>query len=250
MALIGPIDERDVDDHGYVRAYLLLRVAIGLIGLLLPFTGMLAVDILEGTNPFLRGSVSAYYYTGARDLFVGSLAVVGVFLIFYKFRLPTAPERHRHERRRGTAAGIGALMVAFFPTGRPPCTGDTPPCVARTPLQATLGEQTVEVVHYVGAGVFILSLGVMALGFAVAEGPRTTRPPEMVETQRLTPTQWQWFHRGCAGLIFGSLAVLAVIEIAGLPDAYALFVVEAVCSVAFGASWLSKGYERRTLRGG
>jgi len=249
MQIIGSVDERDPEQSGYVRAYLLLRIAIGVIGLLLPFTVMLAVDVLEGTNPFVRGSVSAYYYTGARDLFVGSLAVIGVFLIFYKFPMPETPNRHRSERRRGTVAGVGALLVAYFPTGRPGCDGD-PDCVLvpRTPLQQTLGEGFVEAVHYLGAGVFIVALGIMAFAFGEAEGPGTSRPLDKRKRQKFTPEEWQRFHRTCGVLIFGSLAVLAVIKIAGLPDEYALFIVEAVCSVAFGASWLAKGYEPDAFR--
>lgn len=38
----------------------------------------------RGTTQLPRGSLSAYYHSGIRDLFVGSLCVTAVFLITYK----------------------------------------------------------------------------------------------------------------------------------------------------------------------
>src|SRR4051794_4907403 len=68
----------------YLRAYLMLRLAIGALGVLLP------VVLLAGDGLFLKGSVwpreslSAYYHSGMRDEFVGTLVATGVFLITYK----------------------------------------------------------------------------------------------------------------------------------------------------------------------
>lgn len=35
------------------------------------------------SNVILQGSVSGYYYTGVRDVLVGSLCAIGVFLFSY-----------------------------------------------------------------------------------------------------------------------------------------------------------------------
>ena len=66
-------------------------------------------------------SVSASYHTGMRDVFVGSMWAIGVFLIFYQ-----GPDRHDEKKgddRLGTVAGLAAIAVAVLPT-RPP-TGAT-----------------------------------------------------------------------------------------------------------------------------
>ena len=95
----------------YVRSYLWLRLAIGAIGLVLPIMLVGIVDVFEGNNPATRGSFSAYYWTGARDFFVSSLCVIGVFLIGYKFREGTGTAAK--ESRISTVAGIAAIVVAW-----------------------------------------------------------------------------------------------------------------------------------------
>jgi hypothetical protein len=74
----GPGSER------YVRSYVTVRFAIGVLGLALPFLLVLVEPILFDGQPFPRGSLSAYYYSGMRELFVGVLWAIGVFLVLYK----------------------------------------------------------------------------------------------------------------------------------------------------------------------
>src|SRR5215469_5887569 len=60
--------------------YLTLRKVVGGIGLLLP-VGLLVGNTLVASN--LPHSMSGYYYTDVRNLFVGALCALGVFLIGY-----------------------------------------------------------------------------------------------------------------------------------------------------------------------
>src|SRR5262245_2139957 len=80
-----PKDLSDDDDPRvlYARSYLLNRLVIGGIGVLLP-TLLFVVDwlFLRGAVS-VRGSLSAYYHTPARDLFVAGLCVTGVMLLTY-----------------------------------------------------------------------------------------------------------------------------------------------------------------------
>ena len=66
-----------------------------------------------------------------RELFVGVLWAIGVFLILYKL------VEFSWESRLSTLAGTAAVVVALFPTGRP---GDG---VSETPLQLRFGEGVV-----------------------------------------------------------------------------------------------------------
>jgi hypothetical protein len=95
-------------------SYLDLRKAVGIIGFALPFVLALGKMLLQGDG--LQSSISGYYYTDMRNVFVGSLCAIGVFLISttgYDWRDEVA----------GWLAGAFAIGVALVPTS--PCTGAT-----------------------------------------------------------------------------------------------------------------------------
>lgn len=96
--------------------------AIGVLGVALPPT-LVIWAISEG----IQGSISAYYYTSGRDWFVGTLWVIGVFLIFYQFK-PQDPKKRRSQdpvqsgfadAALGKLAGVSAVLVALLPTTPP-----------------------------------------------------------------------------------------------------------------------------------
>ncbi|WP_433207035.1 hypothetical protein ACQP00_40590 [Dactylosporangium sp. CS-047395] len=125
-----PSEERLAEpDAGvlYLRSYLLMRAVIGFIGLALPFALVLGDLALEGGRP--RGSLSEYFYTGMRDVFVGALCVTGLFLLTYK------AFEHNLDNLLSHVAGVAALGVALFSTDR--TEGST---IALTPLQEKMGE--------------------------------------------------------------------------------------------------------------
>ena len=93
------------DDGGVrplVMSYLTLRKCVGGIGGLLPFVLLVGNELIGyGTEP----SMSAYYYTPMRNIWIGALCVLGVFLIAYDgWDLPDKvihyqPCRSMHPRR-------------------------------------------------------------------------------------------------------------------------------------------------------
>src|SRR5512146_1185064 len=125
-------------------AYLLLRKAIGWIGTLLP------VVLIAGEAAFystaLPGSMSGYYYTPMRNVFVGALCVLGFFLVAYDSGAVA-------DRRITNVAGAAALGVAFCPTK---------PAVAHL----TLAQQVIGDFHLAFAVITFVALGVMSLRFA------------------------------------------------------------------------------------
>jgi hypothetical protein len=211
----------------YVRSYLIMRVVIGALGIALPFLLVLGEPLLFDGQPFPRGSLSAYYYSGMREVFVGTLCAIGVFLVTYK-----VAERSR-ENRLSIYAGLAAIVVALFPTSRPGR------AVMPTPLQNLLGETTVEWIHFSAAAVFIGSLAVISWYFA--------KPPP-VQTGERSPSFWRKYHLLCAGFIVAALALAAVAGFTGEPDK-GLLIAEAVAIFAFGASWFMKGLEVDVLLG-
>src|SRR5256885_8389287 len=60
-----------------VFTYLTLRKSVGIVAFGLPFA--VAIPILLAHHG-IESSISGYYYTGTRNLFVGSLCAVAMFL--------------------------------------------------------------------------------------------------------------------------------------------------------------------------
>ena len=213
----------------YIRSYLILRILVGLLGVILPLL-LLAVDgVLSHGEPFPRDSLSAYYYSAARENFVGTLSAIGIFLITYKVAEKSL------DNFLSIVAGVGAMAVAFFPTAR---RGDAP----LTPLQQELGEVTVGTIHFVAAGVFIGALGVLCYQFGRREG-RETQP-----RGNRSPAFWKYYHWTCAGVIAAALAWCLSTYLLDFGPDWAVFAGEWVAAWAFGASWFMKGFERDYLR--
>ena len=98
--------------------------------------------------------MSGSYYTSTRNLFVGSLCALGVFLIGY-----------RHTRRQDactTFAGLCALAVAFAPTA--PAPPQTEPA-------------WINYLHHAAAIALIFTLGLFCwVVFAAYAHPATAQP--------------------------------------------------------------------------
>lgn len=91
--------------HDLQSTYRYLRLAIVLLTLLLAL-GVIGQVIADGV---VLSSVSAYYYTGARDVFVASLCAVGTCLLIHRGRSDL-------EDVLLNTAGYLAFFVAFVPT--------------------------------------------------------------------------------------------------------------------------------------
>ncbi|WP_434219614.1 hypothetical protein [Amycolatopsis nalaikhensis] len=123
-----------------VHSYLFLRRAIGLIGLALPFVLILGKQLLQGGD--LIGSLSGYYYTDLRNVFVGAMCAAGVFLLAY----------YGHDYVDNVAssvAGLGAIGLALFP--------------ATPDHDVSAWDRTSGVLHLTFAAVFFLMLAYFCL---------------------------------------------------------------------------------------
>ena len=216
----------------YVRSYLIMRTVVGALGIALPFVLVLVDGLWFDGDPFPRTSLSAYYYSGARELFVGTLSAIGVFLITYKVAEVNL------DNTLSLLAGLAVVVVALFPTGRPI------DLVGLTPLQDRLGESVVAGIHFTAAGVFILSLAAISYYFGKREGAR----PRIAG--RRSPRFWQTYHWICAGTIAAAFVWSAVTGLSDWGPSRSLLYGEAVAVWAFAASWLWKGLELDMLRGG
>jgi hypothetical protein len=218
-------------DRQYVRSFMVMRIGSGLLAFALP---LLLVGIgywLDG-DPWFRGSLSEYYYSGAREVFVGLLSATAVFLFSYKVIEVSL------ENLLSISAAAFVLMVVLFPTGRPLDDIDL------TPLQDALGESLVETVHFIAAAAFISLLAVISFFFGVREARRT-------QSGRLSPKVWRRFHWGCAIVIVAAIVWILATLPGGWGPSQSILIGEWVAVYAFAASWLTKGFEYHYLfRGG
>lgn len=188
-----------------VHSYLFLRRAIGLIGLALPFVLILGKQLVQGGD--LLGSLSSYYYTDLRDVLVGAMCAVGVFLLAY----------YGHDyvdNIASTVAGLGAIGLALFPT---------------TPDHDVTGwDRTVGVLHLAFAAVFFLSLAYFCLRLFPHDGEQ--------------PEKFGALYRVCGGVILVCLVLIALAKYLGLtPGLHPALWLEAVAVEAFGVAWAVKG---------
>jgi len=224
---ISPKQGKDL----YLKSYLVMRAVIGFIGILLPAALLLGDWTFLDGDVRVRGSLSAYYHSGMRDLFVGGLCAIALFLITYKVF------EHNLDNTLSTVAGLAILGVAFFPTGRP---AGSP--LSLTPLQDQFGESNVTRAHFVFAAISIVSLAWISYFFGVREG---RRPP--AEGKR-PPGFWRWFHWICASVIALAVAFIVLTKVSGWFDDYSVLIGEVVALLAFGVSWLWKGLEMDVLK--
>jgi hypothetical protein len=189
-----------------VISHAVLRKLIGWLGISLPFMLTIGNWISTGASP--PGSLSGYYYTDMRNLFVGGLCALGVFLLSYR----------GYERPDGLitdVAGASMILVALCPT-KPP---------EGSLHHLTVQQDVVGDLHVLFAVTALLALGVMTLRFA-----RAQQRAEVL------------IHRACATAIFSCVLLSAIsslmfrsININSRP----LFICEVLAMLASGISWLT-----------
>jgi heme A synthase len=194
-----------------VRSYLAVRTSIGVVGMALPFVlvlGGLAVGIR------LQPSISAYYHTGMRDIFVGSLCAIAVFLWSYR-------GHDERDDRAGNVASIAALGVALLPTA---------------PLVPFSFEAAIGALHVLSAAVFFLTLAYFSLAlFRLSDKPVPT-------DRKLARNR---VYTVCGWVIIGAVVAIGVVSIpavrAALGHLRPVLWLEAAAVAAFGVSWFTKG---------
>ncbi|CAM3528421.1 DUF998 domain-containing protein [Paracoccus nototheniae] len=228
------MDDRGIDQKArnqLVLSFLSVRRAIGALGFFLPLA-LIAFAILW-PEP-LGSSISAYFHSPMRDIFVGTLIAQAVFLWSYEGFAPEGAERITD---RGTArvASVGAMLIALAPTTGPANSGDACTLLAcRMPEWLTYG------VHFAAAGVFFGALAVFCLVLFVkgAEDSAEKRASNRI-------------YRICGWTILACLALILLVGLPGLSGALAplrpVFWLETIATFAFATSWAVKGDSLRPL---
>ena len=198
-----------------VLSYLALRKAVGWIALGLPFALVIPWSLWLGHT--LPSSISGYYYTGMRNLFVGSLCAIAAFNLGcrgYDWK----------DEAAGIFSAICALGVAFFPTL--PC-GFVP----------TSRQQRVGDAHLAFATLLFLTLAYFCLVLF-----RMTAQNKTMTRKKL---QRNGVYMVCGWAILASIAAIIVFRLMGrtylVGRLGVMFCFETTALLAFGVAWLVKG---------
>lgn len=195
----------------FLISYWSLRKFVGLLGITLPLVlfagGMIVFDA------GLQTSLSAYYHTGMRDVFVGTICAIGVFLLTYR-------GNERKDDLAGNVACVCAVGLALFPT---------------TPPDATGPQKAVGVWHFVFAAGFLLTLVYFSLVLFTKTGGNPTLQKRIRNR----------VYRICGWVMLACVVLIAAFKLFGY-DAWlvrysVVFWLETTAIVAFGVSWLVKG---------
>jgi hypothetical protein len=154
-------------------------------------------------------SMSHYYHTGMRDVFVGALCAIALFMFFYS-------GWDKWDNLAGNLAGLFAIGVAWFPTTE----------AGPTTLTGKI--------HFACAALLFLTLAVFSLVLFTKKGPTPT--PQKLNRNRI--------YRICGAIMIACLIAIAAYKNffqIDNSDSSFVFWAETVALLAFGVSWLTKG---------
>jgi hypothetical protein len=206
-------------ENEFIISYYTLRKAIGWLGLLMPIIVRWGAKLLEKIPS--HDSISAYYYTSMRDVFVGVLAATGVFLFCYR-----GPDKK--DNFWTNVAGLCAVGIALFPTD--------PIYHERISSQYAISSVDCYSNHgplgfhiYVVAAFFLIISYLTIFRFRKPSQPYITK-------QKLTRNK---IYVIC-GIVMVAM-LIAIVALKAINKDLPIFWPETIAIVAFGIAWLVKG---------
>ncbi|MCE9647661.1 MAG: DUF998 domain-containing protein [Chloroflexi bacterium] len=199
-----------------VISYLVLRKTVGILGMALPVVVYLGARLFFQTG--IQSSISSYYHTGMRDVFVGILWTIGFFLYSYK-------GYEAIDNIAGNLACLFAVMVSIFPT-----TPDGP---------ITGAQKFIGGIHLVSASLFFLTL----IYFSYFLFTKTHKNGQSTSNK----LKRNMVYKACAYLMSACILLIALYKIlpdsttTGLESIHPIFWLEALAIFTFGISWFTKG---------
>jgi hypothetical protein len=241
------VGQRNAEGDQLIVSYMVLRRAVGWIGTLLPV--VLIVGNAISSTASRPDSMSGYYYTDMRNIFVGALCALGVFLAVYDGYDDV-------DRWMTNIAGFGAIGVALCPTKPAVCAAGAGTCPASSVPRLSTSQQVVGDIHLIFAALTFIALGLMALRFAKAG----ETPPGLGVIGRIlfglgfgkTGGGSQPRRHAADDVVYrvSGITILSCVLLAAasnlLPSSVnahwpLLFIFEAIAVFAFGVSWFVQG---------
>jgi len=219
-----------MDKPPEIISYYTMRRAIGILGISLPLI-LYAGSFFFGACKDIQSSISTYYHTNMRDVFVGFNCAVALFLFAYR----------GHDWKDNFAGYLGCIAVlgvAFLPCS----IGSSPePCLLTTSFHKPIFGK----LHNLCALLYFTTLIVYSLYlFPKTHMDMITREKKFMGHQKKKRNVVYYI---CGGLMTSAL-LLIVAYMWFLGDLFPqlkklspIFWLESVMLISFGTSWLTKG---------
>jgi hypothetical protein len=217
-------------DSELVVSFLTLRKAIGIIGIAMPIVVRALAYLYEGIPS--NDSISAYYYTVSRDVFVGTLFAIGVFLFCYR-------DRSRQDNILTNVAGLCAVAIGLFPTDpkfHPVVTERLKALPDQTCYKALFDPNCYTSAGEPGYHIYVVVPFFLIISYLTLF--RFTKPGPHGYTDR--KKKRNRIYVACGIVMFASLGVIVLLK--GLSRDNPIYVPETVAIIAFGIAWLTKGH--------
>lgn len=203
-----------------ILSYMHLRALIGILGMLLPVMCYVWCGIYNGGS--LPDSISMFYYTNFRDIFVGVLLAFSVFLITYK-------GYDILDNAITVIIGVCGIGIALFPCQNNEASGMV--------SFLMLPNSKTSILHYSSAGAFFTLLSFNSL-FLFTKSRDTVR---------------KGTRKYCRNALFIACGIIILLSLIGMliaficttqeyrDESHILFILETVMLLSFGVSWIVKG---------
>jgi hypothetical protein len=221
---------RQMNKPPEVISYYTMRRAIGVLGISLPLI-LFAGSFLLGDCKEVQSSISTYYHTNMRNIFVGFNCAVALFLFAYR-------GHDWRDNLAGTLGCIAVLGVAFLP------------CAIGNPAQPCLFETTVQdpmvgKLHNICAVLYFFVLIVYSLFlFPMTHLDMVTGEKMFMGRQKKKRNLVYYI---CGGFMTASLLLIIAYMwflgklYPGLKRLDPTFWLESIVLLSFGITWLTKG---------
>jgi len=214
-----------VSKNPAVLSYYMMRRAVGVIALLMPFglaLGAILFSLLGPTralpHPILQRSISDYYYTSMRNYYVGSLCAIAAFLACSR-------GYDLIDEIAGYLAGALTLGVALFPPVNP-----------RSPIY-TRFQVEIGFIHTGFAALMFLVLAYFCIFLFRRSSPEKPLTRRKRHRNRI--------YGACGLIIIVCMIVLVTLTVKAVAEGHhpspLLFWFESLALAAFGIAWLTKG---------
>jgi hypothetical protein len=193
------------------------------MGMSLPFV-LVLLSLIPFFKTNIQKSISYYYYTNLREIFIGVLCAVSLFLIRYKG--VNNPVFWKNDDKMTNLAGIMALGVALVPTNPLDC------CEKVYTLIPVCAKAIGHFHTFFAAGFFIILAIISIKIFTIGQN----QDPDI----KLRLLNENNIYKVCGYVIILCVILIVICDKLHLFRSSTL-ILEALALIAFGTSWLIKG---------
>lgn len=209
--------------YGPISTYRRLRKAIGILGIGLPIT-LVGLSLIPFFKTEIQPSISHFYYTNLRDLFIGTECAVGLFLI--RYRGFGNAIWWKNDNFLTNIAGVVSFGIAFIPVN--PLQG-----MSKVDTLVPYYWELLGYLHYGFAATLFFIFSMLAIFvFTKGQNQDASIPVSIFNENNI--------YRFCGYSILFYITMISVSGWLNLFE-YSTLLFEALSLFSFGLAWLIKG---------